>query len=139
MGAACKIQSGARPGYSNSTAHRLATLRVQKVLICDVAHPVSVAAWELKRSEPGGPGERTGSRVILVGIPESAKVRAIESHAGIVAPAVRSIALRAGTLFNERFALCGTWRITRGLPGIVNGRVVIMRATRTAITKSDVA
>jgi hypothetical protein len=48
---------------------------------------------ELKRRDPRGPGARAVRRVILVGVPERARVRAIESHALVVAPTTEGVQL----------------------------------------------
>jgi hypothetical protein len=57
------------------------------------APPLLAAVRELERSEPRGPRERAGLRVVLRRVPEGARVIAIESHARVVAPAIGRILL----------------------------------------------
>src|ERR1035437_7390235 len=52
-----------------------------------------MAARELERSEPRGPGETAGRVVVLRRVPERARVLAVESHARVVAPAIDRIRL----------------------------------------------
>ena len=52
-----------------------------------------VAARKLERSEPSVPAEAGGYRVVLLGVPKRARVRAVEGHGRVVAPAIVGIRL----------------------------------------------
>src|SRR4030088_1238511 len=60
-----------------------------------------MAGREFERRQPGTKVKASGGLVVLLGIPEGAIIRGINSHTAVVAPAVEAVCLDPGTRNNH--------------------------------------
>src|SRR5713226_4693645 len=96
-----------------------------------------MAACEFERSQPSIPVKASRGFVVLLGIPEGAVIRGINSHAAIVAPAVEAVCLdaRARDYLLRGFHLAQ--RVGWDAPYILNAR--FHRAVRLGVTQGNVS
>src|SRR5260370_14947872 len=96
-----------------------------------------MAACEFERRHPSVPVKASCGFVVLLGIPEGAVIRGINSHAAIVAPAVEAVCLdaRARDYPLRRFHLAQ--RVGWNAAYILDAR--FDRGVRLAITEGNVS